>query len=45
LPERPLVETSLADRIAAGQVIVAGAIPRSELARRVYCTHQVLLIT
>ena len=44
-PERPLVETSLADRIAAGQVIVAGAIPRSELARRVYRTHQVLLIT
>lgn len=44
-PERPLVETSLAGWIAAGQVIVAGAIPRSELAQRVYRTHQVLLIT
>lgn len=44
-PERPVVETSMAGRIAAGQVIVAGAIPRSELARRVYQTHQVLLIT
>ena len=44
-PDRALLEASLADRIAAGQVIVAGAIPRSELARRVYRTHQVLLIT
>jgi len=44
-PERPLVEASLSGRIAAGQVIVAGAIPRSELARRVYRAHQVLLIT
>lgn len=44
-PERPLVETSLAGRIAAGQVIVAGAIPRPELTRRIYRTHQVLLIT
>ena len=44
-PERPLVESSLAGRIAAGQVIVAGAIPRPELVRRVYRTHQVLLIT
>jgi len=44
-PDRPLVEASLAARIAAGQVIVAGAIPRSELARRVYRSHQVLLIT
>ncbi len=44
-PDRPLVEASLAGRIAAGQVIVAGAIPRSELAQRVYRTHQVLLIT
>jgi glycosyltransferase involved in cell wall biosynthesis len=44
-PDRPLVEASLAGRIAAGQVIVTGAIPRSELAQRVYRTHQVLLIT
>jgi glycosyltransferase involved in cell wall biosynthesis len=44
-PERPLVEASLAGRIATGQVIVAGAIPRSDLARRIYRTHQVLLIT
>lgn len=44
-PERPLLEASLAGRIAAGQVIVAGAIPRAELARRIYQTHQVLLIT
>jgi len=44
-PDRPLVEASLAARIAAGQVIIAGAIPRPELARRVYRTHQVLLIT
>jgi glycosyltransferase involved in cell wall biosynthesis len=44
-PDRALLEASLAGRIAAGQVIIAGAIPRSELARRVYRTHQVLLIT
>jgi glycosyltransferase involved in cell wall biosynthesis len=44
-PDRPLVEASLAARITAGQVIVTGAIPRSQLAQRVYRTHQVLLIT
>jgi glycosyltransferase involved in cell wall biosynthesis len=44
-PERTLVEASLAARITAGQVIVTGAIPRSQLAQRVYRTHQVLLIT
>jgi len=44
-PDRALVEEALAGRIAAGQVVVAGAIPRSELAERIYRSHQVLLIT